>query len=199
MRGEGEHSPERYGWFRVCWSHFRPFFFYLFGGIGLGILAIVRDRSTWPTLLGLSLLGLVLWPFLEYAAHRGLHVRARSARMRAFLYRAHGIHHEAAYTVGSIFIRFSASASLSALLFLLFWSVLGAWPKAVALLIGLWGGYLLYEFAHYTAHFGRPRTRWGRAWQHHHRLHHERDERAYFGVTTPLLDWLFRTRGEEKS
>jgi|GEM_PF-411722 len=181
-------------WLGVCRVHFKPFFFYLAAGAALGVGALARDPSAWPTLLGLGLGGLLLWPFLEYAVHRGLHARARSARVRAFLYRAHGIHHAAPQAVGSIFIRFSASASLSALLFLLFVSALGSWPKAAALLIGLWAGYLLYEFTHYVAHFGRPRTAWMRRRQRHHQLHHHRED-ARFGVTTSLVDWLFGTQG----
>jgi len=187
------HEDRPLGWLRVCRSHFRPFFFYAGGGIVLGAAAIGREPSAWSSLLGLAVLGVLLWPIVEYAVHRGLHVQARSARMRALLYLAHGIHHERAHVVGSNFLRFSASASASALFFLLFLSLLGSWSQAAALLLGLWGGYLLYEFTHYVAHFGRPRTAWMRAMQRHHQLHHRGEERARFGVTTPILDWLFGT------
>jgi len=183
-------------WFGVCRAHFKPFFFYACGGILLGAAAIAREPSAWPSLLGLALLGFALWPFLEYALHRGLHIRARSARVRALLHRAHGLHHERPQVVGSNFIRFEASASASALLFLLFLSVLGTWSRAAALLLGLWGGYLLYEFTHYVAHFGRPRTAWMRAMRRHHRRHHRGEGRARFGVTTPIGDWLCGTLRE---
>jgi len=177
----------------VCRSHFRPFFVYAGGGIVLGAVALWHEFAAWPQFLGLTVLGFLLWPIVEYTIHRALHIRARSARMRAFLYLAHGIHHETPQVVGSNFIRFSASAIASALFFLLFLGVLRSWPRAVALLLGLWGGYLLYEFTHYVAHFGRPRTAWMRSLQHHHRRHHQGEERARFGVTTPILDWLLGT------
>jgi len=189
-RGGGDHAI---GWLRVCRSHFRPFFFYASAGIILGAAAVGHEPSAWPSLLGLAILGFLLWPILEYAIHRALHVRARSARMRALLYLAHGMHHETSQVVGSNFIRFSASASASALFFLLFLGILSSWSRAVALLLGLWGGYLLYEFMHYMAHFGRPRTAWMRAMQRHHQRHHQGEECARFGVTTPILDWLFGT------
>ncbi|MCS6816402.1 MAG: sterol desaturase family protein [Blastocatellia bacterium] len=181
------------GWFRACRAHFRPFFFYAGGGIVLGAAAVGQAPSAWPSLLGLAIVGLLLWSLLEYVIHRGLHIRARSARMRAFLYLAHGVHHEASHVVGSNFIRFSASASVSAFFFLLFLGILGSWPKAVTLLLGLWGGYLFYEFTHYVAHFGNPRTPWMRAMRRHHQRHHQEGERTRFGVTTPLWDWLLGT------
>lgn len=196
MRAPHEEVMTAPGWLRICRAHFRPFFFYLFGGIALGTGVLLSSPSAAKVFPRFFLLGLLLWPALEYGFHRGLHARARSARLRAFLHRAHGIHHEAPHRIESLFIRFSASASLSLLFFLFFWGAFGSGTKAVTSLLGLWGGYLFYEFAHYSAHCGRPRTAWMRYMRRHHRLHHHRDERARFGVTTPLMDWLFGTRGE---
>ena len=53
--------------------------------------------------------------------------------------------------------------------------------------------YLAYEWVHYRTHFGRARTSIGRGLRKRHLQHHlVRDDRWY-GVTSPLWDYVFRT------
>jgi sterol desaturase/sphingolipid hydroxylase (fatty acid hydroxylase superfamily) len=58
------------------------------------------------------------------------------------------------------------------------------------------GGALLaaYEWSHYLMHTGyRPKTGWFRSRFRTHRLHHYRNEKYWFGVTTHLADQAFGT------
>lgn len=51
---------------------------------------------------------------------------------------------------------------------------------------------LIYEWTHYLMHTGyQPKGRWYRSRWRTHRLHHYRNERYWFGVTTHLADQLF--------
>lgn len=61
---------------------------------------------------------------------------------------------------------------------------------AAALLLG-------YEWTHYLMHVGyQPRRRWFRSRWRTHRLHHYRNERYWFGVTTHLADQVLGTAPE---
>ena len=58
---------------------------------------------------------------------------------------------------------------------------------------GLTLAHLLYEYSHYSAHFRPARNPLARARKRHHMLHHFADETNYFGVTSPLWDYVFGT------
>ena len=46
---------------------------------------------------------------------------------------------------------------------------------------------------HWWTHVGKARTRWGKYLRRHHMLHHFKDHDLYFGVSTPLWDFVFGT------
>lgn len=173
---------------------FKPFFLYLPLGAILVIWAGTSAPFSWVSGVLIFALGAGGWPLLEYGIHREVfHFPAKSERVRSFLYRSHLAHHDDPQEIQLIFVRLSSSVPMSALLFLLFWGVLGQWQKAILAVTGLWAGYLFYEFAHYSAHFRTPPTPLMRYLKKYHMLHHHQDEQTRFGVTTPLVDWLFGT------
>jgi hypothetical protein len=58
---------------------------------------------------------------------------------------------------------------------------------------GVFLGYLVYEFIHWSNHMQAPKTAYGRWARRHHFSHHFSDARFNHGVTSPLWDIVFRT------
>lgn len=76
---------------------------------------------------------------------------------------------------------------------LLMWALVGDWRSTAYLFGGLIAGYFSYEWVHYQAHHGRPRLRLLRYLKRYHLLHHHRTPGLRFGVTSPVIDYLFGT------
>jgi sterol desaturase/sphingolipid hydroxylase (fatty acid hydroxylase superfamily) len=58
---------------------------------------------------------------------------------------------------------------------------------------GLVSGYLNYDFTHWSTHFRRPLTRWGKTLRAHHMAHHFADVDANFGISHRYIDALLGT------
>jgi hypothetical protein len=174
--------------------HFKPFFVYLpLGAIFLTWVGVAAPFS-WKLGTLMFVLGAVSWTLLEYGIHRwAFHFRFNSREERPLLSRSHLAHHDDPKAIEFIFVRLHVSVPVSLLIFIVLWGGLGQWQEAVVTLTGMWAGYLFYEFMHYSAHFRTPQTRPMRFLKKYHMLHHHQDEHTRFGVTTPLLDWLFGT------
>ena len=174
--------------------YFKPFLLYLPLAVVLLIWAVTSAPFSWISCALIFTLSALGWPLVEYGVHRGIfHFPAKSAWVRSFLYRSHLVHHDDPQDIRFVFVRFSASVPINALIFLLLWSVVGQWQGAALAIAGLMAGYLFYEFVHYSAHFRTPKTPWMRYLKKYHVLHHHQDEQTRFGVTTPVVDWLFGT------
>jgi fatty acid hydroxylase family protein len=160
-------------------------------GIGLALL----DGPHEPFVLVAIGVGVLLWLPEEYVFHRFvLHLPRLPWRLAWQIQkRAHYKHHRVPDDARYLFIPMWTSPGLIALGGALGAGLLGgrgwlacAFGQAVML--------CLYELTHFAAHMPyRPRTRWGRTMKRHHLLHHYKHERYWFGVTTPLGDWIART------
>lgn len=137
-------------------------------------------------------------PFFEWTFHLYvLHYRP----IRVFghvvdfeLARKHREHHADPADVALVFV------PMRSLIVLMAAAVIGcllAIPSTAAALTALTVGaslLLAYEWTHYLIHSAyRPKTRIFRAIWRAHRLHHFKNERYWFGVTTPAADVLLRT------
>jgi sterol desaturase/sphingolipid hydroxylase (fatty acid hydroxylase superfamily) len=137
--------------------------------------------------------GALSWTLLEYLAHRFFFHLDRWlpwARPLTFLF--HGCHHvdpqDATRNVMPLLTTIPLFAAILALLLLTF-------DRALALsLVGSAGlMYVAYDVTHYGCHQWQPRGRIGRYLKARHLFHHFRDDRANFGVSSPLWDWVFGT------
>lgn len=138
-----------------------------------------------PATFALSLLlGLLLWPLLEYFVHATL-----SHRYRTFVSPLHGEHHAEPRRV---FTSPVVWVPISGLLYLAI-SLSAGKAAAAGLVAGLVAGFLRYEWIHWRLHFREPRGARERLLRAHHLAHHFVNARAYHGVTTRLLDRLFGT------
>lgn len=115
--------------------------------------------------------GALLWTFIEYAVHRGLHVTKS---------RAHHHHHaDPQDEPGAIFWPFWLG--------LLF----AVWLAPMGLCAGLVAGYSWFIYVHHACHFDASTVM--PELLSHHDKHHHAHPGANFGVSTRLWDRLFRT------
>jgi sterol desaturase/sphingolipid hydroxylase (fatty acid hydroxylase superfamily) len=142
--------------------------------------------------------GWLLWSFVEYVMHRfGFHFARRSQTAQVVGLILHGHHHQFPQDRR----RLVATPFMHGSLTLAFWGIysLLAGDAAIPLLAGTLGGYLLYEAIHAYAHHGKPRRAFGKALIRHHLRHHYQDDEAFFGISTPLWDYIFRTHQPSKN
>jgi sterol desaturase/sphingolipid hydroxylase (fatty acid hydroxylase superfamily) len=145
------------------------------------------------TIAGLFLLGVLLWTLLEYVIHRcAFHYEPRSKWGRQFHFMVHGVHHDYPNDASRLVMPPSISIPLAVFFYGVFLLVFGRYaPPAFA---GLLFGYLCYDMIHYgTHHFAMKRGIWLRLKQYH-LLHHYKDDQKGYGVSSPLWDFVFRTR-----
>lgn len=128
---------------------------------------------------------------LEYAVHRWLFHGLDGRPLYDY---AHGAHHRKPSDMSRIAVPVPHGLVVAAPL--LAASVAAGVPSAWG---GLVAGYLLYERVHFRCHEKKPprgilRAYWRWAIRNHSR-HHYANDRAYYGVTSPVFDWLCGTGG----
>lgn len=128
------------------------------------------------------LVALLLGSLVEYWLHRGMHERRLLAR--TFLGRMHARHH--AMNTGQGFLLEAADyLKVSALLGWM--GFLVSLPVGISFLFGCVAYALVAAYAHQRQH---EKKGWMRGI---HEEHHRRPK-ANYGLTTPLWDYVFRTR-----
>ena len=190
--------------------------FYPDGPMGQKLLPILNTQYHWPFAgvlpliavclylaigpLGLGVLSAVLlagagwlsWTFGEYLAHRfAFHYEPRTEWGRVFLHYAHAGHHDDPKVVRLILVPVIISVPI-----LTSYAVVGYWlvgAGALAFVAGHAAGYLYYEHVHYCCHHGRRKLGWTKTQRKLHMYHHFKDHDRWFGVSTHLWDYVFRT------
>mgnify|MGYP000216858335 CR=1 FL=1 len=138
----------------------------------------------------IALLGVALWPVVEYVAHRWF--MHGIERTRPALYkRVHGVHHLYPRDRSHFTIPLAVTVPIVALLAAIP-AALGAWSTAAPVLGGLLAAYALYDLAHLAAH-GLAPFPFRRVLARYHARHH-RDATRAFGVTSPIVDALMGTQ-----
>ncbi|MGK3983568.1 sterol desaturase family protein [Sorangium sp. So ce136] len=149
--------------------------------------------------LGLLLVGLFLWTFAEYVLHRYVfHYVGPRLWQRRMHFVLHGVHHDFPQDADRLVMPLGASIPLGVVFYTLFRAVFGPVP-ADPLFVGFGLGYLAYDGIHYAIHHFRMTSRWGKWIKRHHMVHHHTGERARWGVSSPLWDWVFRTMGTSQA
>jgi dihydroceramide fatty acyl 2-hydroxylase len=149
-----------------------------------------------PASLGLWVAGLFVWTFSEYVLHRWVfHWVGPTEGLRRLWYPVHHMHHDVQERD-----RLLAPPLLSIPLFFVFLGLFSWWPGApwmYPLFSGFIVGYLAYDYIHFYTHFARPRSALGKGLRRRHLQHHFAFEDRWFGVSTPLWDYVFRTHVRE--
>ncbi|MCH7680044.1 sterol desaturase family protein [candidate division KSB1 bacterium] len=166
-----------------------PFILYfLFSTFKAGII----QTSLIPFLF---LSGVLFWSLMEYIIHRFVfHYEPKSALGQQIHYLSHGIHHDYPKDPMRLVMPPAVSIPLALFFYGLFWIILGGASMA-PIFSGFVFGYLAYDMIHYaTHHFTMKETKMGLWLKHYHSKHHYQDENYSYGVSSPLWDYVFRTR-----
>lgn len=175
-------------------KQFTPFYFYAAVAAGLGGAAAISEVRSVTSILRLLVCGFLSWPFVEYVLHRFVfHFPSRPTVPARFFSASHQAHHEQPRAVERLFSSLRMSLPVALCYCLLAWTVLGSWQAMSYLFVGLIAGYFSYEWLHYQAHHGAPRLRPLRYLKKYHLLHHHQTPGLRFGVTSPVIDYLFGT------
>ena len=165
--------------------------FFGVASVGLGVLLFLAGP---PARLmqgaACAALGLASWTFIEYGVHRFvLHgVKPFSAW--------HARHHRRP-TARIYSPTFVSVLLVAALIYLPAWIAWGRWP-ACAFTFGVVAGDFGYAVTHHAIHHWRAERGWLGRRKRWHGLHHVRlsapaGRPGYYGVTSRLWDFVFRT------
>lgn len=174
--------------------------FWIFPLLAIGLLSLTfrsEPGNRIRSLIWLIPVGILAWTLLEYGLHRFIfHIRAeiRNPKLREIVNASHWSHHAAPRDPNKILVHPLYGLVVSVVLFGALY-VLTANPFfAAGLMTGIWAGFLYYESVHYRVHMSTSGS-WLVAHQRHaHFLHHFTNHERCFGVTSPLWDYVFRTR-----
>lgn len=142
-------------------------------------------------------LGLFLWTWLEYTLHRFLfHMPPRTPTMKHISFLFHGVHHVQPQLKTRLVMPPVVSIPLAIVFGLIYWAVLsllGIPYWLPALFAGTATGYLLYDLTHYATHHWPLRWGYFKYLKRYHMKHHYKNDVMYFGVTSPIWDYVFNT------
>ncbi len=153
---------------------------------------VTEDRSAQEISL-LFLAGAIGWTLVEYWLHRWIFHIKPSAHplLRSIQFTIHGYHHEfpedPRRLVAPPVLAVPVGISLAVAIWLCFPD---HWPP---LLAGTFFGYLCYDWMHYYAHHGRPKSGARKFMRRFHLHHHYCCAVVNFGLSSPLWDFVFGT------
>ncbi len=159
----------------------------------------VRQRSLGIGLsVGVVLLGLLIWTFVEYTMHRWVfHYEPTSRWGKQLHFLLHGVHHDYPKDASRLVMPPVVSLPLALCFWALFFLAFGR--VAPAAFSGFLLGYLFYDMVHYaTHHFSMKGGVW--LWlKKYHMRHHYDDDHVGYGVSSPLWDYVFGTRAPRQN
>jgi sterol desaturase/sphingolipid hydroxylase (fatty acid hydroxylase superfamily) len=165
--------------------------------------ASVNSTAWWNVPLAF-LIGLAVWPLVEYLLHRFVfHFKPAnpSERMQRFLFLMHGVHHAQPREKTRLVMPPVVSLPMAALFYGLFWLVIGKLLGAPGYVDGIAGGflfgYVLYDMTHYALHHFSLKGAYFRKLRRHHMAHHFKTHDAKYGVSTWFWDDVFKTNPVE--
>lgn len=176
---------------RLTRTHFMVpvILFMLMGACFIGYGASIQSL---PVTFLLSAGGIFFFTFIEYMLHRFVfHFSPHTPTQEELKYKIHGVHHHFPKDKDRLAMPTILSISISGLFLCLFYISMGA--VGYTFFGGFCLGYALYLIIHYSVHcFRQPRNFLSFLWKHHS-LHHYYSDKAAFGVSNPLWDYIFGT------
>jgi hypothetical protein len=186
---------------------------YLFGAVALALAArVAQGELGWRDLVMIAGL-LAVTPFVEWAIHVYLlHARPFTLlgrKVEILSAREHRAHHEAPAVLEGVLIPVYAMliflVSIAAINWVLSFPihlVLGG-PRLAYATTGVVTSFAIlaaYEWTHFLIHTPhRARSRYYKAIWRNHRLHHYKNERYWFGVTSTVGDRVIGTLPDQRA
>ena len=142
--------------------------------------------------------GTLLFTLIEYLIHRYVfHIPATNEKRAKFQHLVHGIHHDYPKDKDRLAMPPILSAILSVAFFYLFYFMMG--NIAYGFFPGFIFGYIGYLGVHYIVHAYQPPKNIFKWLWIYHGMHHYKYPNHYFGVSSPLWDYVFRTIPKEEN
>jgi len=166
--------------------------------IALALCALFAARvlAFAPLSLIAVALGALVFFGSEYTTHRFmLHAPPqRNAFVLKLQHRLHYDHHVRPDELDLLFLPVWFVIPVASLTFGIFYAITRDLATSAAMLLGAVLGLFYYEWVHYVAHIPFvPKTRFGRWIKKYHLWHHFKNERMWFGVTNPSMDFVGRS------
>lgn len=136
--------------------------------------------------------GFVVFTWVEYQVHRHIfHMGTYTKWREKTQYLIHGVHHDYPKDKDRLAMPPLASVTIGTVLLLLFRLIMGDF--AFSFMPGFMIGYAFYLLIHYMVHAHQPPKNIFKWLWVNHSVHHYKDGKAVFGVTSPLWDFLYGT------
>lgn len=157
------------------------------------LLVLALERRSVLAVLGLAAAGYAIWTLMEYWIHRAIfHFEPEQGIGARFHWIVHGVHHDHPNDPLRLVMPPSVSVPLGATVYGIFVLIFGG-SNALALGVGFFAGYLIYDMTHYHLHHHTPRTHLEKALRELHMRHHFQDDTHGFGISAPYWDRVFGT------
>ncbi len=142
--------------------------------------------------------GIIIWTLTEYVLHRFVfHLKPIGPLTERFVFLFHGLHHDDPNDP----TRLVMPPVPAILIMALIWGFFALFiPEnfMTGFMAFFIVGYLCYDYIHYGTHHFKMTGKVGRYLKKFHLQHHFRHEKAKYGVSSPLWDYVFRTVTGEK-
>jgi 4-hydroxysphinganine ceramide fatty acyl 2-hydroxylase len=158
-----------------------------------GVLAVLFGAGAVAFVPLAAAVGALVFFLSEYVTHRFvLHARpVRHPFVLRLQHRLHYDHHRDPSDLGLLFLPPWFVVPVVVLYLAVAYGTTRAPGTSASALFGAVVALLYYEWVHYVAHVPYiPRTRFGRWMKKYHLWHHFKNERLWFGVTNPSIDFL---------
>lgn len=170
-----------------------PFVFWTPIAIGALGYSLAKGVTTLGQAAVMFPLGFVGWQAAEYFVHKELfHWKGIGPFSRRFHDIVHGFHHKFPDDSDRLVMPLAVSLGIAGVLGGALYLVHRP-ATTVPLWAGIVGGYLFYDFMHWSTHFRKPLTKWGRTMRAHHMSHHFADVDTNFGISNRWMDMLLGT------
>ena len=164
--------------------------------LALSVLFAIHVLAFAPLSLAAVAIGALVFFGSEYTTHRFMfHAPPqRNAFVLKLQHRLHYDHHVTPDELGLLFLPVWFVLPVASLTFAIFFAITRDLSVSAAMLLGAVLGLFYYEWVHYVAHIPFvPKTRFGRWIKKYHLWHHFKNERMWFGVTNPSMDFVGRS------
>lgn len=139
-----------------------------------------------------SMLGLLIWSFIEYITHRfAFHFKFINERIKYF----HSIFHLAHHQYPHDKTKYQALLLITLPYSILYYFTLKVVFDTLSepIFVGFILGYIIYEYTHFSTHQLKMQNAITKIIKQHHMRHHYFNNKKNFGVTSPLWDFVFNT------
>jgi sterol desaturase/sphingolipid hydroxylase (fatty acid hydroxylase superfamily) len=186
---------------------------YLLGAVAI-VLGLRLAQGAWSWRDAVMAVGLIaITPFVEWAIHvyllHSAPVEVRGRRVEMLTAREHRAHHESPAVLSGVLLPVYGVLIFLALIALVNWAMsfvlalILDGPRLAYASTGVLVSFAIlaaYEWTHFLIHAPyKPRRRYFKAIWRNHRLHHFKNERYWFGVTSTIGDRVIGTLPDQRS